>query len=48
MCPIQNGYGDVAIEIQNLQDIDISILNVKNKGKQTIAKLLMRQHIINL
>jgi len=48
MCPILNGYGDTAIEIKKLQDIHISILNVKNKGKQIIAKLVMRQHIINL
>jgi hypothetical protein len=48
LCPILKGYRDTAIETEKLQDIHISILNVKNKGKQIIAKLVMRQHITNL
>jgi hypothetical protein len=39
MCPILNGYGDIAIEINKLQVIYISILNVKNKGKRIAVKL---------
>jgi hypothetical protein len=48
MCPILNGYEDIAVKVKKLQDSHFSILNVKNKGKQNIAKLVMRQHIINL
>jgi hypothetical protein len=39
MCPILNGYGDIDIEINKLKVIYISILNVKNKGKQIAVKL---------
>lgn len=45
---ILNGCVDVAIEINKLQVIHVSILNVKNRGKQVTAILAMCQRIINL
>jgi hypothetical protein len=41
MCPILNGYGDIAIEINKLQVIHIIILNVKNTVKQITAILVL-------
>jgi hypothetical protein len=44
MCQILNIYGDIDIEINELQVLNISILNFKNKGAQITAKLVMCQH----